>query len=89
MPTTRHTASACPHCNYEVDASTDIAGGRTPRPGDISLCINCAGWMEYGEGLALILPTISEFEILLDLPAETRAKTIKIREAIIALGRRS
>lgn len=32
----------CPSCGYHLDAVTDPLGRAKPRPGDMSVCLNCA-----------------------------------------------
>lgn len=51
---TRHTMQACPHCGAELDAATHAGPGEPqPKEGDVSVCLYCAGMLEYGPGLAL------------------------------------
>jgi hypothetical protein len=48
--TTRLAAeSRCPHCGTIMDAATGKQG-HTPRVGDLGVCAECAGFIQYGEG---------------------------------------
>jgi hypothetical protein len=43
--------SACPHCGAEHDgASNANESDDSPQPGDISLCIECAGGSRFEKG---------------------------------------
>lgn len=44
MRTHRNQHGACPHCGARQDAATEATAAlRPPRPGDVSICIRCAG----------------------------------------------
>jgi hypothetical protein len=34
--------SSCPSCGYSVDGASDFEGQAVPKPGDVSICLNCA-----------------------------------------------
>lgn len=51
--TTRLPAQACPVCKYTLDAATDPKSNAQPAPGDATVCINCASFLMFGEGLTL------------------------------------
>jgi hypothetical protein len=42
------TESRCPHCGAIMDAATGERG-HTPRVGDLGVCAECAGFIQYGE----------------------------------------
>jgi len=52
--------AVCPHCGHGLDSWTKPKGGPAPKPGDFTVCIECAGLMIYDEndeGLGLVMPT--------------------------------
>ena len=52
----KHTKTGkdqCPLCNHEIDAATGIDNDETPKPGDVSICINCAGFLQYSSDMSL------------------------------------
>lgn len=87
MKTSRHTASACPYCGDEHDASTALDAGETPQVGDVCLCFNCGAFLQYGIGLVLAKPSISEADILLGVSDSERQLMVKARELIKQRGK--
>lgn len=48
----------CPACNKPLDAAASISGEDVgPQPGDVTLCIGCGTFLEYGEDMRLMLLT--------------------------------
>lgn len=45
--------STCPHCQLSLNRCTDPSGLDSPNPGDVSICICCAGLLKYGPNLEL------------------------------------
>lgn len=58
--TTRLPAQACPVCKYTLDAATDPKSNATPSPGDATVCINCASFLMFGDGMKLREMTLEE-----------------------------
>lgn len=60
--------AVCPHCGYEADRAShvDKEGGKSvpPAAGDLTVCINCAGWSFYSDDLSLRIPTVEEIASL-------------------------
>ena len=76
----------CPECGYEVDDASEVGGsGDRPEPGDLALCIRCAGPGFYeldGLGmLSLRLATVEE-KVKLSQDEEVQA----VRERIEAMS---
>lgn len=47
-------ASPCPRCGAMLDGAGTFAGPiEPPNPGDLTVCIYCAGLLRFGVGLAL------------------------------------
>lgn len=46
---TRHAETLCPNCQYSINASADPKTGAVPKPGDLSVCINCAACLRYSD----------------------------------------
>lgn len=56
----------CPSCYYEMDCATPMVGEATPKPGDISICINCTKLLLYDEKLNLQVATEDVIETIPD-----------------------
>ncbi len=44
---------ACPHCGHRLDSNSGLSTEDGPSVGDYSVCINCAGWVVYTDGMGL------------------------------------
>ena len=81
MTTDHHTKPClCPNCGNFLDAATQIGGDAKPDPGDISVCIECAAILQFGDDLAL---TIFPEDELKTLPKNIQAMLI---QAVCAVG---
>lgn len=51
----RHDELQCPACKYDKLNSTLVLEGdrRAPAPGDVTICMECAAVLTYGDGLRL------------------------------------
>lgn len=72
----------CPHCGKLINRATSVEEvGAIPNPGDISICIKCAGINKYGQDMALEKLSHEEF---IDLDVKTQQyllnTVIKIKE---------
>lgn len=70
----------CPHCLHQMDRTTGMTGREMPRPGDVSLCIRCAGIALFDERLQIRAPDEAERLELEAEPAVTRTQAL-IRRA--------
>lgn len=69
----------CPVCDHQLPLAAGIDHNRAPKPGDVTLCIHCAAYLEFDADLNLkVFPD----EQLLDLPDETRLLLTRARVAI-------
>lgn len=51
------TLPACPSCLNKIDGASDSTNGnedRGPAPGDVSVCLHCCAFLEFGPGLASV-----------------------------------
>lgn len=50
-------SAACPQCHKVLDRADVLIGDgpATPKPGDITMCIGCAAFLAFTEGLGLRL----------------------------------
>lgn len=46
-------ACECPECKNVLDTAASTLPGKTPKPGDITICIYCYNVMEFGDDLQL------------------------------------
>jgi len=69
MRTISMPENACPWCGHMFDACGSL-GLSSPSKGDVSVCVNCAGLLVFGEKLELlIVDAAAEFELRLKDPA--------------------
>lgn len=76
---------ACPACGYAANFGTCITGDgtlRPVRPGDISICVVCAVFVVYVDGLQLRLLTDGEW---LQMPAPKRRYLTHVRDMLTAV----
>lgn len=51
---------ACPECGHQFTAATDAYGVDTPKPGDVSFCIQCGTLLVFDGSLSPVRPTPAE-----------------------------
>lgn len=76
----------CPVCAHPFDDATDAFGNARPKPGDLSLCIQCGSFLEFRFDLTvreLSLQAVSE------LPDSTRIQLQRVRRAWESMPKRS
>lgn len=44
---------SCPHCGKLINTCTAVNSDDLPLPGDLTICIGCAGINRYGDDMAL------------------------------------
>lgn len=63
MTDTRTRPNLCTKCGYMVDAATGVSNGRDiPKPGDVSVCLNCGAVHIFTIALLLREPTQEEID---------------------------
>ena len=82
MSSTKLAAQGCPKCGYTIDACSGIDHNNGPQPEDLTLCINCAAYLQFDDELRLVMFTDEQ---LLDLDDETRLLLTRARVAINAV----
>ena len=73
--------SMCPRCGRLANAAMEVGGERAPNPGDLGVCINCAGVNRYNADLLLVPLTPAEWE---ELPSELQ-RDIRLAQRAVAL----
>jgi hypothetical protein len=77
--TTRLKPVSCPTCRYEMDAATAVFAAVRPKPGDVTVCINCAALLQFANDMSLILANTHELTLdVLDQLAEAQAAVKKM-----------
>lgn len=71
--------TSCPSCKTVLNAATGIDTRRQPRPGDVTICIECGLLMAFTPELALRAMTSEEEEAL---PERNRLMLRHARSAI-------
>lgn len=83
LRTIRTPEKACPHCGYGLDAHSIPFSLDTPSEGDLSVCINCGGLLEFGKSMKV--HALSEemlIQVILEDP-EAYAVLMAHREAVL------
>jgi hypothetical protein len=76
--------SPCPSCFKVMDRATDgLRGGGRPRPGDVTVCINCGALLRFGEQLQLGACGDVEDLLLADLIDADGARLIRVMQVEI------
>jgi pyruvate-formate lyase-activating enzyme len=71
--------SPCPYCQNPLNRSTDPSSLDSPSPGDIAICICCAGLLKYDKDLKVQKLEQSEIDqIALETP-ENYTKMMRFR----------
>lgn len=79
--TTRTPASICPWCGGRISAATNFQSETPePKPGDLSVCIGCAGLLTFNDDL-----TVRKFadDDLFNLETDERVEFLKMRAIIL------
>lgn len=62
----RTPESRCPKCDYKLDGATLALGTIcAPKPGDVSVCLNCGQLLVYHDGTLLRQATADEIRDLM------------------------
>jgi hypothetical protein len=84
--THRTPRTVCPYCDNVFDAATGVDAKRSPRPGDISLCIDCASPLQFDANLQLA--KITDAELRAGLTADQYASFQHFRRTLLMMDRR-
>lgn len=58
IKTTKTISMNCPWCGYHLDAATGL---NKPKPGDVSVCINCLNLLVFNDQIFGEKPTEEKF----------------------------
>lgn len=78
----------CPICQHEIDAASCVSEPgifAEPKPGDFTTCIECGGWLKFGQGLNL--KRLTEQDIL-SMSNEEHATLTAVTKAVRELETR-
>lgn len=80
----------CTSCGGKLDAASNFKEGETPRPNDISICINCGHFAAFSDDLSLRELTDKEVIEIAGMPElvkmnNARAEMVRRRNAKDAL----
>jgi hypothetical protein len=82
-PHYRTPKQLCPHCGYLFDAIGALnSDAKTPKPGDASICLNCAEILMFLTPTMFRKPTESELRAIRDEPvwADVRRNQANLRK---------
>lgn len=65
LNTYRTKETICPYCAKMLGAATGIGNHGSPRPGSISVCIDCRKWSVFTQGMTLRKILIDEVQELI------------------------
>lgn len=74
----------CPYCGHLLDDATTTGDRDKPKPGDISICINCSGAMEFDASLQ---PQVLTDAVRSSLPPGLQAHLRRVAAAIKEIHR--
>jgi hypothetical protein len=79
MPEHHIPVQPCPCCDYKIDAASNAkGGGKSPVPGDLSICINCGTLLMFKDDLS---HEIADPAMLAKLSDETKIVLQKLMAA--------
>lgn len=79
------TASRCPSCGHRLDAASHPRDENVrPRPGDLSVCIQCAELLRFTEGMAVVRLSAQELAALEQEDPEAVAELWTMAQTILA-----
>jgi len=81
MKTTQLPKQKCVYCGKDLDAATHMEEDASPKPGDILICIGCAGILRY-DGLHSVAVTDAEFRAL---PTKEQQEIARYQMAVKAV----
>lgn len=73
----------CPKCGYTLDACTPIEGLDSPSVGDITICIGCGEFLEFGDHLVVRSLTLDKLYELSISDSKAYSDLMSLREFII------
>lgn len=72
MPMTSHempNPCQCLFCGYQLDMASNVPGQTSqPKPGDVTMCFKCGGFMTFDDDLVMRKPTEEETATLMADP---------------------
>ena len=81
MTTTKLPLCICPRCGHKLDAaSTPDGSDHVPKPGDVTLCIECGCLFEFDSQMRVKKVDLHT------LPRDVRAEVIRVQNAIHRVG---
>lgn len=83
MSTTQVPECTCPCCGYKLSAATPVEGTHNPRPGDVSVCLNCGHMLQFTDNLSVKSVTEDEF---ITFPLETQSVLTRVMRLIHLRG---
>lgn len=76
-----HRPSRCPGCNHVLNATSDPKGRGAPRPGDLTICIDCGTVLRFDAFYRLSALTPEDIE---KLPKATAIELLEQKERWLA-----
>ena len=80
--TSRVPVSRCPDCGYAMDAASPVSGNadEEPRPGDLSVCLDCGAVLVFTNELGMRVATLREMN-------EAPPNLLRVVRIIVQRGR--
>jgi hypothetical protein len=74
-------SSPCPECKYAIDAATAAFSHARPKPGDVTVCLNCAAILEFADDLTVQRTDTTKLPLdVLEQLAEVQAAVRKMHK---------
>ncbi|HEY9628834.1 MAG TPA: hypothetical protein V6C84_16155 [Coleofasciculaceae cyanobacterium] len=79
--------TSCPWCGHEITHAGDPFGIKRPKPGDVSICAQCAGFLQLGTDLSVSkLEPSTEAYLMLNKP-EKYAQLVHLKGIVLERGK--
>jgi len=75
--------SSCPWCGHEMTHAADPFGMTSPKPGNIAICAECAGFLQIGADLSVNKLEPSTEVYLMKHQAEAYANLVQLQSVIL------
>ena len=77
MKPTQIPEQRCWLCGYKMNRTSEAFGDRTPKAGDVSICLSCGAIQVFTEDLRLRVPTDEEREKFMRDPRITEVQIVR------------
>lgn len=77
----------CPHCGHRMDSASHMTEKVKPKPGDLTVCMQCASVLRFDSSLAVRTISDEQLRRIKQRDPEAAAELMKVQRAILAMRR--